>query len=87
MTEIKKTDVFISGGGPTGLLTAYALARQGVDTLFVGKDFLTLLCLLSFSKKQSFVNSFAQSNMTKLNRQCMAAQQLSTHARLNCWIN
>lgn len=38
MTEIKKTDVFISGGGPTGLLIAYALARQGVDTLFVGKD-------------------------------------------------
>ncbi|GKZ36532.1 hypothetical protein AbraIFM66950_007650 [Aspergillus brasiliensis] len=35
MTEIKKTDVFISGGGPTGLLIAYALARQGVDTLLV----------------------------------------------------
>ncbi|KAI2857363.1 hypothetical protein CBS115988_5228 [Aspergillus niger] len=42
---------------------------DGVDTLFVGKDFLTLLCLLSSSKKQSSVNSFAQSNMTKPNRQ------------------
>ncbi|PYH35216.1 pentachlorophenol 4-monooxygenase [Aspergillus neoniger CBS 115656] len=35
MTEIRETDVFISGGEPTGLLTAYALARQGVDTLLV----------------------------------------------------
>ncbi|KAL4957896.1 pentachlorophenol 4-monooxygenase [Aspergillus filifer] len=30
-----KTDVFICGGGPVGLLVAYSLARQGVSSLLV----------------------------------------------------
>ncbi|CAG7925151.1 unnamed protein product [Penicillium olsonii] len=35
MTDCIKTDVFVSGGGPVGLLIAYGLARQGVDSLLV----------------------------------------------------
>ncbi|KAL4879772.1 pentachlorophenol 4-monooxygenase [Aspergillus karnatakaensis] len=35
MGDILKTDVFISGGGPVGLLIAYSLARQGVNSLLV----------------------------------------------------
>lgn len=80
MTETRKTDVFISGGGPTGLLTAYALARQGVDTLLVGRD-SNSFPLLIFSKRLSFVIFSAQSNMTKLNKPCMVVQQLSIRIR------
>ena len=40
MTDCIKTDVFVSGGGPVGLLIAYGLARQGVDSLLVGKAFV-----------------------------------------------
>ncbi|KAF7588083.1 hypothetical protein BBP40_006182 [Aspergillus hancockii] len=32
-----KTDVLVVGGGPVGLLVAYGLARQGVDTVVVEK--------------------------------------------------
>ncbi|PLB54072.1 pentachlorophenol 4-monooxygenase [Aspergillus steynii IBT 23096] len=35
MSDSIKTDVFIVGGGPVGLLVAYSLARQGVDSLLV----------------------------------------------------
>lgn len=38
MSECTKTDVFISGGGPVGLLIAYSLARQGVQSILVGKS-------------------------------------------------
>ena len=37
MSDCIKTDVFISGGGPVGLLIAYSLARQGVQSVLVGK--------------------------------------------------
>ncbi|UDD58720.1 hypothetical protein AFCA_006150 [Aspergillus flavus] len=37
MTTNIKTDVLIVGGGPVGLLVAYGLARQGVDTVLVEK--------------------------------------------------
>lgn len=37
MTTNINTDVLIVGGGPVGLLVAYSLARQGVDTMLVGK--------------------------------------------------
>ncbi|GAB1208560.1 hypothetical protein APSETT445_007311 [Aspergillus pseudonomiae] len=37
MTATIKTDVLIVGGGPVGLLVAYGLARQGVDTVLVEK--------------------------------------------------
>lgn len=37
MTTNIKTDVLIVGGGPVGLLVAYGLARQGVDTVLVGE--------------------------------------------------
>lgn len=42
MSETIETDVLISGGGPVGLLIAYSLALQGVDSLLVGKALLTL---------------------------------------------
>lgn len=32
-----KTDVLVVGGGPVGLLIAYGLARQGVDSIVVGE--------------------------------------------------
>ncbi|RAH43301.1 pentachlorophenol 4-monooxygenase [Aspergillus brunneoviolaceus CBS 621.78] len=35
MSETIETDVLISGGGPVGLLIAYSLALQGVDSLLV----------------------------------------------------
>ncbi|KAL3480024.1 pentachlorophenol 4-monooxygenase [Aspergillus californicus] len=35
MPQSLKTDVFISGGGPVGLLIAYSLARQGVSSFLV----------------------------------------------------
>ena len=38
MSDCIKTDVFISGGGPVGLLIAYSLARQGVQSVLVGKS-------------------------------------------------
>lgn len=34
--DIIQTDVFICGGGPVGLLTAYMLARMGVKTCIIG---------------------------------------------------
>ncbi|PYI07026.1 pentachlorophenol 4-monooxygenase [Aspergillus sclerotiicarbonarius CBS 121057] len=37
MADTIKTDVFICGGGPVGLLTAYSLAVQGVDSVIVEK--------------------------------------------------
>lgn len=37
MSDLIKTDVFISGGGPVGLLIAYSLALQGVGSVLVGK--------------------------------------------------
>ncbi|PWY94667.1 pentachlorophenol 4-monooxygenase [Aspergillus sclerotioniger CBS 115572] len=35
MADIITTDVLICGGGPVGLLVAYGLARQGVDSVLV----------------------------------------------------
>ncbi|PWY91630.1 pentachlorophenol 4-monooxygenase [Aspergillus sclerotioniger CBS 115572] len=37
MSDPIKTDVFICGGGPVGLLTAYSLALQGVTSVIVEK--------------------------------------------------
>lgn len=37
MATITQTDVLIIGGGPVGLLIAHGLARQGVDSIIVGK--------------------------------------------------
>jgi 2-polyprenyl-6-methoxyphenol hydroxylase-like FAD-dependent oxidoreductase len=33
---METTEVLIVGGGPTGLLMAYQLARMGVDTCIIG---------------------------------------------------
>lgn len=37
MAATIQTDVLIIGGGPVGLLIAHGLARQGVDSIIVGK--------------------------------------------------
>lgn len=37
LADSVKTDVFICGGGPVGLVTAYMLLRQGISTYLVGK--------------------------------------------------
>lgn len=37
LKEYVKTDVFVCGGGPVGLITAYMLTRQGISTYLVGK--------------------------------------------------
>lgn len=37
MADSIKTDVLVIGGGPVGLLIAYSLARQGVDSVVVGE--------------------------------------------------
>jgi phenol 2-monooxygenase len=46
MADCIKTDVFISGGGPVGLLIAYGLARQGVDSLLVGKSLILITMIV-----------------------------------------
>ncbi|EEA21359.1 hypothetical protein EYB25_007374 [Talaromyces marneffei] len=38
LTDSVKTDVFVCGGGPVGLITAYMLARHGISTYLVEKD-------------------------------------------------
>jgi ribulose 1,5-bisphosphate synthetase/thiazole synthase len=43
MTDCIKTNVFVSGGDPVGLLVAHGLARQGVDSLLVGKSLFQAL--------------------------------------------
>lgn len=37
LEDSMKTDVFICGGGPVGLVMAYMLARQEISTYLVGK--------------------------------------------------
>lgn len=51
MAATIQTDVLIIGGGPVGLLIAYGLARQGVDSIIVGKlplQSLIILILVSY---------------------------------------
>lgn len=37
MATVIETEVLIVGGGPVGLLIAYGLARQGVNSIVVGE--------------------------------------------------
>ena len=78
MSDCIKTDVFISGGGPVGLLIAYSLARQGVQSVLVGK---------SPPPPPTHYNAQGlrkQNNTSKNTKPCTAAPQPSTHAPLKC---
>ncbi|KAL2863089.1 pentachlorophenol 4-monooxygenase [Aspergillus lucknowensis] len=65
MPQLLKTDVFISGGGPIGLLVAYSLARQGVESLMVGVYNNLRLLFVLYSSNIMQANRFFKEQFDK----------------------